>query len=139
MDKMERIFKCFEVKEKKMDKRKIEAGEYVEVKPENVTFEDRPITTLFEETGKYNVDLDLRVKEVLDRMNFCGLMRKCRESNYKVGAKTVTLCLRQGEVCCKNGLSLEKYLFGSCKGEIENFLRGRKSPKRNTSKNPLYF
>lgn len=139
MDKIEKIFKSFEVKEKKFDKRKIEVGEFVEVKPENNTFEDRPITTLFEETGKYNSDLDFRIKEVLDRMNFGGLLRKCRESNYKIGAKVVTLCLRQGEVCCKNGLSLEKYLFGSCKGEIENFLRGRKSPKRNTSKNPLYF
>lgn len=139
MNKIEKVLKCVEVNTLKVDNRKIVFGDSVEVRNEIFTMEDRPLITIFEETGKYDADLEGRVKEILSRMDFCGLLRKCREVNYRIGAKTITLCLKQGEVCCKNGLSLEKYLFNCCKGEIENFLRNRKSPRRNTSKNQLFF
>lgn len=139
MNKIEKVLERVEVNSYKVDQRKIVLGESVEVRNEVFTIEDRPHITLFEETGKYETDLEGRVKEILCRMDFGGLLRKCREVNYRIGGKTITLCLKQGEVCCKNGLSLEKYLFTCCKGEIESFLRNRKSPKRNTSKNLLFF
>lgn len=87
--------------------------------------------------GKFEGFLDRKVREILKRFHFEGLMRKNRELNYKVGNKVVTLCIKQGEVCCRSGLSLEKYIFNNCREEIESLLRQKNSPqKRSPLKSP---
>ena len=88
-------------------------------------------------SGRFEGFLDRKVREILKRFHFEGLMRKNRELNYKVGNKVVTLCIKQGEVCCRSGLSLEKYIFNNCREEIESLLRQKNSPqKRSPIKSP---
>jgi hypothetical protein len=84
--------------------------------------------------------LDKKVQETLKKFNFEGLLKKCRELNYKVGNKIVTLQLKRGEVFCKSGLSLEKYIFNNCRSEIESLLRQKTSPqKRSVFKTPCHL
>ena len=107
------------------------------ITPEVFTFEDRPITTMFDDTGKLDSEIDVRVKEIMSRLKFEGLLRKCKEINYKIGAKTITICIKNNEICVKSGQSLEKYLFSSCKTEIESYLQCKMNPRKKSSRSPV--
>lgn len=115
----------------------IETCASIFIVPEVFTFEDRPITTMFDETGKLDLDIDVRVKEIMARLKFEGLLRKCKEINYKIGAKTITVCLKNHEICVKSGQSLEKYLFSCCKTEIESYLQCKVNPHKKSSRSPV--
>ena len=67
----------------------------------------------------------------MTRLKLVGLIKKSRDLNYIIGGKTITLCLKQGEVCCKNGMPLDSYIFKNCKSEIEDYLRNRACPNLN--------
>ena len=73
--------------------------------------------------------LDTQVNLTLKRLNFQGLLHRCKDLNYKVGSnKTVTLTLKHGKVTCHDNISLENYIFHNCKHEIEDLLRQRTRP-----------
>lgn len=86
--------------------------------------------------------LEKKVNEILIRLKLVGLLKKAKETNFIIGAKTIALCYRKGEVMCKNGVSLESYIFKHCSIEIENFLRARSGitmKKNASSHSPLSF
>lgn len=84
--------------------------------------------------------LDTQVNQTLKRLNFQGLLHRCKDLNYKVGCnKTVTLSLKHGKIVCHDNISLENYIFHNCKQEIEDLLRQRtrafpSSPSRSPIK-----
>jgi molybdopterin converting factor small subunit len=132
----ENCFNNLNLSSKTPESHKIETCDHIQIIPDFFTLEDRPLTTFFDETCKGESDIDSRVKSILSRLKFEGLLQRRRELNYKIGAKTITLCLKNNEVHLKSGLPLEKYLFSSCKSEIEDYLRSRSSPKK-TTRSPL--
>ena len=72
--------------------------------------------------------LDSQVRSTLKRLNFEGLLHRCRDLNYKVGSnKTITVTVKQGKLFCHD-TSFEKYIFHNCKQEIEDLLRQRTRP-----------
>ncbi|OMJ94458.1 hypothetical protein SteCoe_2362 [Stentor coeruleus] len=86
--------------------------------------------------------LERKVNEILMKLKLVGLLKKAKETNFLIGAKTITLCLKKGEVICKNGIPLESYIFKNCSTEIENFLRirsGTTMRKNASSNSPLNF
>lgn len=70
-------------------------------------------------------NIERKVNDFLKRVRLVGLLKKSKDVNYIVGAKTVTLCMKQGEVRCKNGMTLDSYIFKNCKAEIEDLIRVR--------------
>ena len=114
--------------------------EDIQFVPEKMNLDDRSLSPLYSDQSMIKNKLEKRISEILIRLNLDGIMKKTRSLNYTIGAKTVTLCLKQGEVCCKNGVALESYIFKNCKSEIEDFLRGRACPilnKKPMNRSPL--
>lgn len=93
--------------------------------------------------------IERQVGDILEKFNLVGLLKKSKDINYLIGAKTITVCLKQGQVCCKNGTPLDSYIFKNCKPEIEALIRVKSSSiKRKSSsqsdilsiiKNPGFF
>ena len=136
--KLEQSMRSYE----KLRKREERFVRSVEKKPQKPVFETQTdagffilpdFQTLDDKTPRSNLSgkasafdiIDRKVNELLMRLKLVGLLKKSREVNYNVGAKTITLCLKQGQVLCKNGMALDSYIFKNCKHEIEELLRNR--------------
>ena len=93
--------------------------------PEIHTLEDKsPRPSFSGRAAKFEI-IDKKVDELLMRLKLVGLLKRSCEVNYNVGVKTITLCLKQGQVLCKNGMALDCYIFKNCKREIEELLKNR--------------
>ncbi|OMJ76171.1 hypothetical protein SteCoe_24505 [Stentor coeruleus] len=99
-------------------------------------------SVILNDTLNFPNTIERKVYETLDRIKLAGLLKRTKDMNFMIGAKTICLCIKQGEVICKNGTSLEKYIFKNCKSEIEDFLRIRACPgiqKSSSSRSPIVF
>ncbi|OMJ86242.1 hypothetical protein SteCoe_12307 [Stentor coeruleus] len=133
----EGFFKSFG--EKSFD---IEPQESVGIIKQRQFYSHRHSQSQVNDNESFEKSMERKVYETLNRLNLVGLMRRTRELNFLIGAKTITLCMKNGEVVCKNGVGLDSYIFKHCSSEIENFLRLRIAPsmrKSASSRSPSGF
>lgn len=120
----------------------IQPQESVGVIKQKQIYSHRHSQSQVNDNESFEKSMDRKVYETLSRLNLVGLMRRTRELNFLIGAKTITLCMKNGEAVCKNGVGLDSYIFKHCSAEIENFLRLRTTPsmrKSASSRSPSGF
>lgn len=109
---------------------------------QNHANDDKVSHSILNDTLSFPSSIEKKVHETLDRLKLVGLLKRSKDMNFMIGAKTISLCIKQGEVICKSGTTLENYIFKNCKSEIEDFLRVRACPglqKSSSSRSPIGF